>query len=211
MINSLIFFASILQYGSPFLQISSVILTCMCLLFTMFKDNKFDMIKSLIIAIILFDDISYDIESVNTTIHTVTLLGFSLSEIFVLSSFIKFNLISSKNFFLDTLKPFIAILVIGLIFPLFDLNIGYDRYLMKIIVLVLLSSMFFKFFIENKKDQELLKFLLYAISIKAFLNICLLLFGVGSEIADGAYLRGICNNQKSNAHSNSILYQFTII
>ena len=65
MINSLIFFASILQYGSPFLQISSVILTCMCLLFTMFKDNKFDMIKSLIIAIILFDDISYDIESVN--------------------------------------------------------------------------------------------------------------------------------------------------
>ena len=77
---------------------------------------------------------------------------------------------------------------------------------MKIIVLVLLSSMFFKFFIENKKDQELLKFLLYAISIKAFLNICLLLFGVGSEIADGAYLRGNAATTKNLMHIPIVFY-----
>ena len=200
MFNLLYIFLAIIQYGSLPFQILSTILSTAILIFLIFNSNEHQTLKALILSTILFDDITRTEGVQLLNINTISFMSLSILELLTFLFFIKFGFINHKIQVSKPMVPWIIILSIGLISSIINLNFpSYDKFLFKILVLLLLTSGFYKYF-KKINPKEIFTFFILVIAIKAFINIMQAIFGYGVELGGGEFIRGNYATSKNLMH-----------
>ena len=154
------------------------------LLFLIFSKNKTQTFKAIILSTIFFDDLSRTEAYQLINIHTISFMSLSILEVLTFLAFFRFGFISHKIQLHKQTFPWIILLFIGLLSSILNSNfLSYDKYLIKILTLILLISGFNNFFKKNN-PKEFFNFFILVIGIKSLVNIILAFSGLGVELAD---------------------------